>query len=305
MHIGRGIALKLIALAVFTVMASLIKATADTVPPGEAVFFRSAFSLPVIIVWLLARGELSTGLRTRNPMGHVWRGVIGVVAMALGFAALGLLPLPEVTAIGFASPLITVILAALLLGEKVRMFRLSAVGIGMIGVLIILWPRLSFGEELDRLATIGAVAMLFSAALRSLAQVHIRRLVQTEHASAVVFYFMLTATLLSLFTIPFGWAWPSGHDLAMLIGAGIFGGIGQIFLTVSYRFAPASVLAPFDYASMLFAVAVGYFFFTEIPTTATILGSCVVMAAGALIVWRERQLGIQRGKARSKLSLMG
>ena len=122
MQIGRGIALKLIALAVFTVMASLIKATSDAVPPGEAVFFRSAFALPVIIVWLLYKGELSTGLRTSNPMGHVWRGVIGVSAMGLGFTALGLLPLPEVTAIGFASPLITVILAALLLGEKVRMF---------------------------------------------------------------------------------------------------------------------------------------------------------------------------------------
>ena len=305
MQIGRGIALKLIALAVFTVMASLIKATSDAVPPGEAVFFRSAFALPVIIVWLLYKGELSTGLRTSNPMGHVWRGVIGVSAMGLGFTALGLLPLPEVTAIGFASPLITVILAALLLGEKVRMFRLSAVGIGLVGVLVILWPRLSFGEDLDRLAMIGAVAMLISAALRSLAQVHIRRLVQTEHPSAVVFYFMLTASVLSLFTAPFGWTVPSLPEAVMLIGAGLFGGVGQIFLTLSYRFAPAGVLAPFDYASMLFAVMVGYFIFSEIPTSATIIGSLIVMAAGALIIWRERQLGLQRGKARPKLTPMG
>lgn len=305
MQIGRGIALKLIALAVFTVMASLIKATSDAVPPGEAVFFRSAFALPVIIVWLLYKGELSTGLRTSNPMGHVWRGVIGVSAMGLGFTALGLLPLPEVTAIGFASPLITVILAALLLGEKVRMFRLSAVGIGLVGVLVILWPRLSFGEGLDRLAMIGAVAMLISAALRSLAQVHIRRLVQTEHPSAVVFYFMLTASVLSLFTAPFGWTIPSLPEAVMLIGAGLFGGVGQIFLTLSYRFAPAGVLAPFDYASMLFAVMVGYFIFSEIPTSATIIGSLIVMAAGALIIWRERQLGLQRGKARPKLTPMG
>ena len=305
MQIGRGIALKLIALAVFTVMASLIKATSDAVPPGEAVFFRSAFALPVIIVWLLYKGELSTGLRTSNPMGHVWRGVIGVSAMGLGFTALGLLPLPEVTAIGFASPLITVILAALLLGEKVRMFRLSAVGIGLVGVLVILWPRLSFGEGLDRLAMIGAVAMLISAALRSLAQVHIRRLVQTEHPSAVVFYFMLTASVLSLFTAPFGWTVPSLPEAVMLIGAGLFGGVGQIFLTLSYRFAPAGVLAPFDYASMLFAVMVGYFIFSEIPTSATIIGSLIVMAAGALIIWRERQLGLQRGKARPKLTPMG
>lgn len=305
MQIGRGVALKLIALAVFTIMASLIKATSDVVPPGEAVFFRSAFALPVIIVWLIFRGELSTGLRTRFPLSHVWRGLIGVSAMATGFTALGLLPLPEVTAIGFASPLLTVILAALLLGERIRLFRLTAVGIGLIGVMIILWPRLNFDEDFDRLATIGAAIMLISAGLRSLAQVHIRRMVQIEHPSAVVFYFMLTATVLSLFTAPFGWAMPNPTEAAMLIGAGVFGGVGQILITVSYRCAPASVLAPFDYASMLFAVVAGYFVFAEVPTTATIIGSVIVMAAGALIVWRERQLGIERGKARSKLTPMG
>lgn len=305
MQTSRGIALKLTALAAFTLMASFIKATADVVPPGEAVFFRSAFSIPVILIWLLIRKELATGLRTKNPMGHVWRGIIGVTAMSLGFAALGLLPLPEVTAIGFASPLITVILAAILLGEKVRLFRLSAVGVGLIGVLIILWPRLDFGDTMDRVALTGAVLMLISAAMRSLAQVHIRRLVQTEHPSAVVFYFMLTATLLSLITLPFGWVLPGMLDALMLIGAGIFGGIGQILLTLSYRFAPASTLAPFDYASMLFSVIVGFVVFSETPGTATLIGSAVVMAAGALIVWRERQLGLQRGKARSKLTPMG
>ncbi|MGY3438304.1 MULTISPECIES: DMT family transporter [unclassified Marinovum] len=286
-------------------MATLIKATSDVIPPGEAVFFRSAFSIPVIIVWLLAKGELSTGLKTDRPMGHMWRGLIGVSAMGTGFAALGMLPLPEVTAIGFASPLITVILAALLLGERVRVFRLTAVGIGLIGVVIILWPRLSFDGTADKIATLGAMLMLFSAAARSLAQVHIRRLVQKEHAAAVVFYFMLTATVFSLFTLPFGWVWPSPTETLMLVTAGLVGGVGQILLTSSYRFAPASVLAPFDYASMLFAVFAGYVLFAEVPTGPTILGSLVVMAAGALIIWRERQLGLQRGKARPRMGHLG
>lgn len=305
MHIGLGIALKLLALAVFTIMTVFIKATADAVPPGEAVFFRSAFAIPVILVWLIARGELQTGLKTDNLLGHVWRGVIGVGAMGLGFTALGLLPLPEVTAIGFASPLITVILAALLLGERVRMFRLTAVGIGLIGVLIILSPRLELEGHADQLATLGAGLMLISAGLRSLAQVHIRRLVQSEHAAAVVFYFMLTATIFSLLTLPFGWTLPSVTDTAMLIGAGLTGGVGQILVTSSYRFAPASVLAPFDYSSMIFAVIAGYLLFAEVPTSATIWGSAVVMVAGALIIWRERQLGLERGKARSRMGNMG
>lgn len=305
MHISRGIALKLSALALFTFMAVLIKATAEAVPPGEAVFFRSAFSIPVILIWLLWRRELRTGLRTDNPMGHVWRGLIGVSSMGLGFAALGLLPLPEVTAIGFASPIITVILAALLLGERIRAFRLTAVAIGLVGVVIILWPQLSFDGSATQAATLGAGMMLIAAGLRSLAQIHIRRLVQKEDAAAVVFYFMLTATMFSLLTLPFGWSVPTPTETAMLIGAGLIGGVGQILLTSSYRFAPASVLAPFDYASMLFAVVAGYLLFAEIPTIATVIGSAVVMAAGALIIWRERQLGLERGKARARMGHMG
>ncbi|MGB3278579.1 MAG: EamA family transporter, partial [Pseudorhodobacter sp.] len=107
----RGIFFKLCSVVTFIVMASLIKATASHVPPGEAVFFRSFFAMPVIIAWLAMRGELRTGLKASAPMGHVWRGVVGTMAMGLGFAGLGYLPLPEVTAIGYAAPLLTVIFA--------------------------------------------------------------------------------------------------------------------------------------------------------------------------------------------------
>ena len=92
----RGILLKIVSVLVFIVMASMIKATAAHVPPGEAVFFRSFFAIPVILIWLTLQGELSTGFRTANPMGHVWRGLVGTLAMGMGFAGLGLLPLPEV-----------------------------------------------------------------------------------------------------------------------------------------------------------------------------------------------------------------
>lgn len=118
----RGIALKIASVCVFVGMASLIKATSDHVPPGQAVFFRSFFALPVIIAWLWMRHELSNGLRTVSPLGHVWRGVVGTSAMGLGFAGLGLLPLPEVTAIGYAAPILVVVFAAMFLGEDVRLF---------------------------------------------------------------------------------------------------------------------------------------------------------------------------------------
>lgn len=302
----RGIALKLISVLLFAIMASCIKAASSHVPPGQAVFFRSFFALPVIVFWLVSRGELGTGLKVTNPMGHFWRGFIGTSAMVLGFAGLGLLPFPEVTAIGFVSPLLTVIFAAMLLGEQVRLFRLSAVALGLVGVMIVLYPRLSIfaGGDPYSATTFGAFLILGSAAFRALAQIHIRKLVQTDQTSAIVFYFSLTATCLSLLTVPFGWVVPTSLEVALLVTAGLVGGVAQIFLTSAYRFAPASTVAPFDYASLLFAILIGHFIFSEIPTGYTLAGSALIIAAGVLIIWRERQLGLQRG-ARKALTPQG
>lgn len=300
----RGMALKLSAVFLFVIMASLIKASADTVPAGQAVFFRSVFALPVILGWLALRRELSTGLRTRNPMGHLWRGMFGVSAMACGFAALGLLPLPEVTVLGYAAPILTVLFAAMLLGEKIRLVRMSAVVIGLVGVVIVMLPQLG-NDDMGTAARWGVALVLASATLRALAHVHIRKLVQNETTSAVVFYFALSATCLSLISAPFGWVMPDVQTASQLIGAGLIGGVAQILLTSSYRHAEAAFLAPFDYASILFALVIGYTIFDEIPTIHTIIGSIVIIGAGVLIIWRERQLGVKRGPARSNLTPHG
>lgn len=302
----RGILLKVCAILLFSIMAAFIKATANHVPPGQAVFFRSFFALLVILLWLAQRGDLATGLRVTNPLGHFWRGFIGTSAMAMNFAALGLLPLPEVTAIGYVAPLLTVVFAAMFLGENVRLFRLTAVGIGLFGVFIVLWPRLTIlgGSDPYNVATLGVMFVLGSAVFRALAQIHIRKLVQTEQTSAIVFYFSLTATGLSLLTLPFGWVIPTATEFLLLAGAGLIGGLAQILLTSCYRYAPASVVAPFDYASMLFALVIGYVWFDEIPTAMMLVGASVVIFAGVLIIWRERQLGLQRG-ARKNLTPQG
>ncbi len=307
MNPTKGILCKVTALALFSVMASLIKASAPHVPPWEAVFFRSFFAMPVIVIWLWRRGDLKTGLKVQNPMGHFWRGFIGTTAMMLGFAALMILPFPEVTAIGFASPLLTVVFAAIFLGEQVRLFRLSAVGFGLIGVMVILSPRLTvFGAgAAETAALMGAMLALGSAAFRAMAQIHIRKLVQTDQTSAIVFYFSLTATVLSLLTLPLGWVMPTGRELAFLISAGLVGGVAQIFLTSGYKYAEASVLAPFDYVSMLYALLIGWFIFSEAPTAMMLAGSALVIAAGIVIIFRERNLGLQRGKARPNVTPQG
>lgn len=303
----RGIILKIISVLVFIVMASMIKATAAHVPPGEAVFFRSFFAIPVILVWLALQGELSTGFGTVNTMGHVWRGLVGTLAMGMGFAGLGLLPLPEVTAISYAAPLMVVVLAAMFLGEDVRAFRIACVALGLTGVLIVLSPRLTItsGAGVGHAEALGAMVVLCGALFAAMAQVFVRKLILTEKTTTIVFYFSVTSTVLSLITLPFGWVIPTGREVALLIGAGVLGGVGQIFLTASYREADASLVAPFEYASMLFALGIGYFVFGEVPTVTMLAGAALIVTAGILIIWRERKLGLERARSRTAVTPQG
>jgi len=293
-----AVALKLSALFLFTSMSALVKALSEDFPPGELVFFRSLFAVPVILIWLIARGELAQGFVVKKPMGHFWRGVLGTAAMGLTFTGLSLLPLPEVTAIGYATPIFTLILAAVMLGERIRMIRIGAVAIGLFGVLVMIWPRLG-SSEMEAATTIGALCVLGATIARAFVQIHIRQLVQVDHPAAIVFYFSMTATVLSGLTIFWGWTLPTWEQAAILIAMGLVGGVAQILITSSYRFGQASMLAPYDYTSMLFAIVIGYIWFDELPTVAILIGAALVIAGNVVVIWREHQLGLERGKARS------
>ncbi len=298
----RGILLIITAVSLFVVMGSLVKA-ADRIPAGQAVFFRAFCALPVIVAWLAWRGELVTGLRVTRWQNHAVRALAGSCAMGLGFLGLKLIPLPEATAIRFATPILILVFAALILKERIRLVRVSAVVVGLVGVTIIMWPRLSF--DMGDLALIGAVATLASAALAALAQIFLKTMAGTEKTTAIVFWFSLTASCLSLMTLPFGWVMPMGVEWVFLIGAGLIGGAGQVLITSSYRYAEASTLAPFIYVSMIWALIIGYFVFGEVPTVEMLFGTALVIAAGLGIAWRERQLGIQRNQQRRVESQAG
>jgi len=303
----QGILLKCASVAVFTVMAAMIKATSEgaSVPPGQQVFFRSIFAIPVILVWLAVRGELSVGLRTVRPLGHFYRGIVGTTSMALNFWALALLSFPEVTAIGYAAPLLVVIFAAMFLGEDVRLFRLSMVGVGLTGVLIVLSPQLRLDADPDPWRKLGAVVAFGGAVGAALAQIFVRRLVRDERTSAIVFWFSVTSTILGLLTLPFGWVMPDRQTAMLLVGSGILGGVAQILLTSAYRFADASLVAPFEYVSMLLAIAIGWHVFGEAPTGVVLTGAALVIAAGIAIIWRERRLGLERSRQRKAMTPQG
>ncbi len=269
------------------------------VPVGQTVFFRSAFAIVPVVLIYAWRGELMTAVRTSRPMGHAARGAISVVGMFLTFASLARLPLVDATAISFAAPLITVAFAAWFLGERVRIYRWSAVGVGFAGVIVMLWPYLNltqFAAEgaAAQAATIGAILALGGAFTNAGSVIQTRRLTDTETTSSIVFYFSLTCALAGLATLPFGWIWPTGWQLAALIGAGLIGGLAHIVLTESYRFASASMVAPLDYTTMVWAFVLGYAMFGEVPTTHVYAGSAIVAGSGLFVIWRERQLGLRR-----------
>jgi drug/metabolite transporter (DMT)-like permease len=290
-----GIALKVVSTAFFTAMATLIKLVSERFPVGEIAFARSFFGLVPVLVWAAWRGQFPGVFLTRNPRGHLRRVTVGTMSMFLGFSALGLLPIADATAIGYATPLFTVALAALLLGEAVHVYRWSAVVIGLVGVLVILTQYAGDGGEAER-SFLGAGLQLASAATAAYAAIQISILSRTEPAGTIVVYFSSFAALVALFTFPFGWVTPTPLEALMLIGTGLLGGVGQVLMTQSYRYADASVLAPFDYTSMIWAVLASLLVFSTVPTPIVIAGSAIVIGAGLFVIWRERQLGIIRNR---------
>lgn len=300
-----GISLKVFSALVFTMMSATLKTLTARYPVGEVVFFRSAFAILPLLVWLGWQGDLINAVRTNNIKGHFLRGFIGSCGMYLGFAALSYLPLHDSIAIGYASPLIVVILAAVLLKEQVRAYRWTAVAIGFVGVLIMLSPYLkieTFTGSLSGGPTLGALCALLGAFCSAGAMIQVRRLTATEKTGAIVFYFFILASCLSLCTIVFGWRMPDAYDWALFVIGGILGGIGQILLTQSYRFADTSIIAPFEYTTMIWALLFGWVVFGDLPTLTMLTGATIVAGTGLFIVWREHQLGLMRAKEREAAS---
>ena len=294
-----GIAFKLSSVCVFLGMSSLLKAS-QGVPSGQLVFFRSFFAILPIIAYLIWKGELGVGLKTRHPVSHLLRGLVGTGGMMTGFFALTQLPLAEAITISYATPLLIVVFSAVFYHEQVRLYRWSAVLVGLVGVVIIIWPRLTvFSGGITDMsgATLGAVSALVAAGFAATAMVLVRKLVETERSATIVLYFSLTSSVFGLATLPFGWVMPTTEQFALLIGAGIFGGIGQILLTESYRHADMSVVAPFEYASLILSVAIGYVIFHDVPTIEMLIGGAIVVGSGLFIIYREHKLGLERKRA--------
>lgn len=294
----RGIAYKLVSVAAFIVMSSMVKMLSE-IPLGEVIFLRTLFAAVFIMLLLAANGELRTAFRTERLPLHIGRAAIAVTAMVMMFYSITHLPLSEATTMTYTTPLILVVLSGVVLREPVGLYRWSAVIVGLVGVLVISWPRLTFFSTpaLEGGVALGTLAAFGAAFLAAVAMLVTRGMVRTESNSTIVLYMSIFSCCFALFSLPLGVVMPTPFEAMLLVGAGIAGALTQFFLTASYRYAHVTVIAPFDYASLLLSIAVGFVIFAEIPTANMLAGALIVVAAGIFIIYREHKLGVERAAA--------
>ncbi|HYN45731.1 MAG TPA: DMT family transporter [Allosphingosinicella sp.] len=280
-----GIALRIGAATSFGFMAAMIKLGSEAgVSLPELAFYRFAFGLPPLLAWIAWTGNFGAW-RTQRPMAHFWRGAIGLTTMVLAFSALTFLPLAEAATIGFVAPLFSVMLSALILSEPVGRHRWSAVALGFVGVLIVMRPSggnlPAEGLALALLAAFGVAAVTIT----------IRQIGRTESTPTTVLWFTLFSMAVTGALLPFFGQAHDARTWAILAALGLAGGMGQLFLTSALRFAPVSVVVPFDYTQLLWAVLLGWAIWDTHPPSTTWAGAAVIIASGLYTVYREHKLG--------------
>jgi drug/metabolite transporter (DMT)-like permease len=283
-----GIAMRLLAVFLLSILYALIKvAESRGANLVEIMFFRQGVAVPATLGYMMVAGPGLGAVRTKAFRGQLVRASVGLTGMVFNFGTIFLLPLAEATTLGFTVPIFATILGALVLREPTGRHRWGAVVVGFIGVLIVTQP----GSGHFPLA--GAVTGLISAIFVAFVAIQLRQIGKVDQPVTTVFWFSALSMIPLAMIYPF---FAHSHDAiawAVLIGMGLFGGLGQIAFTAALKFAPVSVVMPMDYSSLIWATLFGWLLFDKLPTPWTWLGAPVIVASGGYIVWRERRLSRQ------------
>ena len=286
----RGLALRFTSVTTFSTMGVAIKLASDRgVLLPELMFWRQALAMPVVLFWIM-HGPGLASVKTQKLPIHARRAVLGLMAMACTFGALALLPLAEATTFSFTVPIFATILAALVLREAVGLQRWGAVLLGFTGVVVVLQP----GQHEIPLA--GALVGLAGGVMVGITSLQIRALGRTEASTTTVFWFTLLSIPVLALALPFV---ITPHDLTewlLLAAIGTLGGIGQLAMTASLRFAPVSTVVVVDYTALIWSTLFGWLVWNHLPAPATWLGAPLIIASGLYIVWREHRLSIIRAQ---------
>jgi drug/metabolite transporter (DMT)-like permease len=266
----------------FATMVSLIKSIGLRLPISEILFVRQSVMLVVALPVLIRHFPQS--IITHHPWHHAARVSLAMVAMFCGFTAVVHLPLADATAIGFAKSFFITIFAIVFLKEIVGLRRWAAVIIGFLGVLIMLQPTADGIDFYGMLAVIGAAAA-------GLVMILIRYLSRFEEPITILTYQVVFVGLLVAPLAIYQWVWPTPSEMVTLIAIGVVSVAAQTFNIRAFRAGEATAIAALDYVRLIWAVAIGFVIFAEVPSLATLAGAALVIAASLYTVHREARRG--------------
>ncbi len=281
-HLGVGLLAALACFFFFSSVDALAKWLGASYAITQLVFFRSLFGFIPVAVVTWREGGLAK-LRTGRPWLHALRGCFIFGALSFYFLGLKYLHLAEALVIAFTAPLFMTALAGPILGEKVGPRRWLAVLFGFVGVLVMVRPE---PEKLQ----IEALYVLASAFCFALTSLTTRLLTRSETSSAIMLYSTLGLFVPTSLIMPFVWITPDFEALILFFLMGIFGGLGLLLLTTAYRNASASIIAPFEYSALIWAVLFGWIGWKQFPEPSVWYGSLIVAGAGLYIAQREARL---------------
>jgi drug/metabolite transporter (DMT)-like permease len=283
--VGLGIGFGVLAFLLYSSMDMMVKLLSAGYPIHQMLFFNALFALLPIAIAVWRRGGFR-GLRTRRPAGHLLRGAFGMASSFAAMTAFSLLPMADVYAILFATPLLVTALSVPFLGEQVGWRRWSAIMVGFAGVMIMLDPGQSAIGA-------GSIAALAAALLASFSIVMVRKLSVTESTGSIALYSNLLIVLVMGAWLAIDFRPMALGDLALAAVAGMAGGSALLALIGAYRRAAAAIVAPFQYSQMIWGVVFGFLVFGDLPTAGVALGSAIVVASGLYIIHRELTLARQ------------
>jgi drug/metabolite transporter (DMT)-like permease len=277
-----GIALMLVTVFTFGVMDLAVKAVVSDLPVMQVVWARYAFHL-LFMLPLLARFGTARLVRTARPGLQVVRALLLLATTAIFFLAIRYIPVASANAVGFVGPLIVTALSALILKEKVGPRRWAAVLIGFCAVMVAIRPGFGMVHWAMALPLVTATCFAFF-------QIVTRILSRTEDAIATMAWTGAVAAVLTTLAVPFGWGHPTPVQWLVLAGVGFLGALSQWLIIKAYEAAPASVLAPFSYTSIIWTIPGGWLLFGDLPDVWVLLGAAILVACGLYVWHRERVL---------------
>lgn len=281
-----GIGLRLLAAFLITAMSALVREVSDKATLGQIIFWRSAVALIPICIYMAIRGYFPAAIHTRRPGLHILRGTLGVTAMGLSFISLAYLPVAHAEALGFLGPVLVLPAAALFLRETISARLILAVALGFAGVIAMLWEGLTMP---GKGAMIGVAAGLGFAGLTAIVRVQVKAMTRTERPATIAFYFAVISAVVGLATLPFGWERTDLYTLSVLVGVGLLGGLAHIAATEAVARAPVSVLAPFDFTGLVWAVIFDFLLFSTLPGRPGWVGIIAITLAGLMVMAPPRR----------------